>query len=178
MRLLARLLTGVAGSWALLATPAAAQVAVGFEKQISLEDVSGGRIVVVPKWEHGYFISFDIPDGGTSPAVYVQDADGKHLMTATVSIPDSAETGLSDAAVSPQGDVAVSGGASIADGRATAFIIFISKAGKTFQMVRTSPFTARRLCFNPDGTLWALGWELDDGGMEKTEIVLWLVLFR
>ena len=171
MKLLARLITGVAGSCALLATllatSAIAQQAAEPGKQIRLDDVSGGRLVVIPKWENGFFVSFEIPDGGTTPAVYVQGSDGRQLTKAIVSLPDAVENGLIDAAVSPQGEVAVTGAASWANGRATAYFMFISKAGKMLQLVRTSPFSARRICFSADGTLWALGYELDDGGMEQ-----------
>lgn len=166
MKPFARLLTTLTGLCALLAASATAQVATEPGKQITLDDVGAGRVVVIPKWENGFFVRFEIPDGVTTPAVYVQDADGKELAKAVVSIPDAVENGLSDAAVSPQGEVAVAGGASWADGRATAFILFISKAGKALQLVRTSPFSARRICFSADGTLWALGYELDSGGME------------
>ena len=169
MKPLAKLLTTLAGLCALPAASAIAQVAPEPAKQIRLDDVGGGRKVVIPKWENGFFVRFEIPDGGTTPTVYVQDADGKNVTTAVESIPDSVENGLSDAAVSPRGEVAVAGGASWSDGRTTAFIQFISNAGKALQLIRTSPFSARRICFSADGTLWALGYELDSGGMELAD---------
>ncbi len=169
MKPLAKLFTTFAGLCALLAASATAQVAPEPPKQIRLDDVGGGRIVVIPKWENGFFVRFEIPDGGTTPAVYVQDADGKNVTTAVVAMPGAVENGLSDAAVSPRGEVAVAGGASWSDGRTTTFIQFISNAGKALQLIRTSPFTARRICFSADGTLWALGYELDSGGMELAD---------
>ncbi len=172
MKSLARLLIIVAGAWALLADSAAAQGTLESGKQISLKDVSDGKVVVIPKWENGYFVSFDFPDGAAVPTVYLQDANGNLLTKAVVSIPDSVETVLYDAAVSAQGIVAISGSANAADGRGTGFIMYLSKAGKALQLVRTWPFTPRRLCFSANGNLWVLGFEFDDDRMEKPDYKL------
>lgn len=167
MKLLATLSITAAASCALLATSAIAQQSAEPGKQIRLDDVGGGKVVVIPKWDHGVFVRFEIPDGSTTPAVHVQDSDGQQLMTAIVSMPDAVETQLVDAAVSSQREVAVTGSAKLSNGTASSFIMFISKAGKMLQLVPTLPFTAHRICFSPDGTIWALGFELDESGNEQ-----------
>jgi hypothetical protein len=146
---------------------AGAQALTATGKAVLLDKTGAGRAVVAPKWENGYFITFDIPDGGAAPSLYALDRSGKQVLSAPVVIPDSVETGLTDATVSQQGEFAIAGGATDAHGRSTAFIAFVDAKGTMRRLVRTSPFTPRRICFARDGTLWAVGWELDENGREK-----------
>ncbi len=169
MKLLCRIVTSAAAASVLLTTSAIAEELAKPEREIKLDDVGGGRLVVIPKWDNGFFVRFEIPDGGTTPAVYLQDADGKDLTKAVVSMPDAVENALSDVAVSPQGELAVAGGASWPGGRGTGYILFLDKTGKALQLLRTAPFSPLRICFGADGTVWAIGWELDASGMELAE---------
>ncbi len=169
MKSTVKFLLTLAGSSLMAASSAVAADAAKPAKHVTLEDVGGGRTVVIPKWDNGFFVRFEIPDGSTTPTVYLQDANGKDLTAAVVSIPDAVENSIADVAVSPQGGLAVAGGASWRDGQASGYILFLSPAGKRLQLVRTAPFSPRRICFSPDGSVWALGWELDAGGRELPE---------
>jgi hypothetical protein len=101
-----------------LVLPASAQAA----KEITLERVNNGREIVVPEWQHGSFVSFAVPDGGPTQHVYVHDRNGSLIVNSAVSIPEATRVDIADAALSPDGEIAVSGGAQSRDGRVSPFI--------------------------------------------------------
>jgi hypothetical protein len=136
------------------------------EPVANLERVNTTKEMISPKWQNGYFVSFDVPDGGAAPRIYVHDRAGKLIANAVVEIPNAIQTDLSDAAISQEGEIAVGGGARSSDGKASTFIAWLGKNGLVRTLVRTTPYTARRLCFADDGSLWALGFERDVTGME------------
>ncbi len=134
---------------------------------VQVSTPANGHEVVLPKWENGFFASFDAPGDSLSPLVYVHDRNGKALFDFAVTVPESVDTGITDLAVAPSGQIAVAGGGAVADGRNSGFIAFFGTKGEARFMVRTSPFLARRIRFANDGSLWALGWELSADGAER-----------
>ena len=84
-----------------------------------------------------------------------------------MTVPESVDTGITDWAVAPSGQIAVAGGVAVADGRNSGFLAFFGTNGEARLRVRTSPFLARRIRFANDGSLWALGWELSADGVER-----------
>lgn len=150
----------------MLLSNASAQQSSNSARAITLERVTP-NLTVVPRWENGLFVSFDFPDGKATPAVYTHDGNGKRRTTTLITIPGSRDVVLSDAAVSPAGEVVVAGDATAFDGRQAPFLMFIDRTGKPGALIRTSPWWPSQLCFAPDGTLWALGRESDENGAEK-----------
>ncbi len=145
---------------------ALAQRDAGMRAPVKVPPPTNGRQVVLPKWENGYLATFDLPGETLSPSIYLHSADGKQLFEFGVSIPASVETTITDVAVSSAREVAVAGGAATSDGRHSGFIAYSGMKAGSISVVRTWPFVPRRICFGIDGTLWALGWELDATGTE------------
>ena len=112
----------------------------------------------LPKWENGFILA---RDGAENPApqVYVFDRSGRPLRSHRVVLPDADRVILREAAISPKGTVAGAGTAVARDGRSAFFIAWLDSAGAIRQVARTSPFSAPRLCFTADETLWAAGRE-------------------
>jgi hypothetical protein len=147
---------------------AAAQICADPLK-VTLEPVKTDKEVVIPKWQNGYFVSFDVPNGGSKPNIYVHDRIGKLVAAVAVDVPESIDTGIADVAISSDREIAVALGARSADGREGAFLEFIDKNGRVRLLLRTTPFTIRRIAFGYNGNLWAFGWQLDSNGMEVAQ---------
>lgn len=112
----------------------------------------------VPKWENGFLVGYD--NDQVPPTVSVFDRAGHRVNEVAVTIPEADRVLLRDAVEAPNGVLAVAGSAIKQQGAAgAAFIAWIAPSGKTLRIIRTSPFAAIRLCFGPDGTLWAAGRE-------------------
>jgi hypothetical protein len=143
---------GAGGSAQLSAPTATAKLARGSSAEAS---PSGG----IPAWSNGSFLAFDGNHGG-APVLQVFDRGGQPLLLTTVAIPEATRVNLIVAARSPQGALAVSGTAQDSQGAGANFIAWITTSGVISRVVRTTPFAAMDLAFAPDGTLWALGREL------------------
>jgi hypothetical protein len=113
----------------------------------------------VPIWSNGAFLSHDGPEVSL-PALHVFDRTGKQLASVPFQIPGAVSVHLVGMARSLQGNLAVSGTAKNADGAGSNFIGLVGSSG-AIKVIRTTPFAVSKLAFVPDGTLWALGQELD-----------------
>ena len=120
----------------------------------------------VPKWENGLMVLYQ--DDIQPPEVSVFNNDGRMLMKAAVTVPDAARVWIEGTAVSQTGTIAVSGPAMKNDGSVAGVIAWLRSDGTIERLVRTSPFTARRLCFTSDGTLWAAGRERSEDGRSES----------
>lgn len=135
------------------------------EPGIRLDPSAYAADVTFVKFEHGFFSNFDIPPTtGTSTAVHVYNRAGRRVLQLAVSVPQAIETGVTDVAFSGDGRIAVSGGATAADSQSTGMIAFFDSKGNGLSIVRTATFVPLKISFAEDGTLWALGYELDANG--------------
>jgi len=81
------------------------------------------------------------------------------IFSSELAIPDAARVIVHDMAASPDGGFGAAGSAYSAGGAGTAFIAWLDPSGACKRIVRTYPFSARRISFTIDGTLWAFGRE-------------------
>ncbi|HEY3742166.1 MAG TPA: hypothetical protein VGL53_20075 [Bryobacteraceae bacterium] len=90
------------------------------------------------------------------------DREGKSLFSIPLSIPEASHLIIADITAAPDGTVVVSASATTAESRVAALLIWIEKSGSVRKVVRTSPYSARRVLFTPDGNLWTVGRVHDD----------------
>ncbi len=132
---------------------------------IRLDPSDSAAEVTFVKFEHGFFSNFDTPlTGGTSTPVHVYNRAGRRVLQLAVSVPQAIESGVTDVALSGDGRIAVSGGATAPDSRSTGMIAFFDSKGNGLSIVRTATFVPLKVSFAEDGTLWALGYERDANG--------------
>ena len=81
------------------------------------------------------------------------------MRATTFSIPGSALITIRDFARATDGTIALSGSAADAGGRAASFIASISTDGQNARVVRTGAYRPFRIAFDPDGTIWTVGYE-------------------
>lgn len=113
------------------------------------------RDKLLGKFQNGLLVTSDATGG--IPQVYAYNRAGSQTVQVKLAFPDASRVDVRDFAVSPAGAIAVSGVAYTSDGAYSTFIAWIGANGAIQRVVRISPFSARRLAFSNDGTLWAAG---------------------
>ena len=107
----------------------------------------------IPRFENGLVLSFD----RELQTVWAFNRDGRSVATVKITLPETERFSIKEAAVAPDGKLAVTGTAHGRDGKTTATIVWADRTGAVAKVVRTSPFTAFHIAFAGDGTLWAVG---------------------
>ena len=106
----------------------------------------------LPRFGNGFVLAYDFH----MAKVWEYDHTGKTLFALSLSTPDATDIHITDMAAAADGTVAVS--ASVLDGDGRDPVIFwITPAGAVARIVRTAPFSASRVVFSSDGSLWAAG---------------------
>jgi len=114
---------------------------------------------IVPVWDGGHLLHLEIDKDPAVVTMY--DRNGKKVLEARVVPQDSAKVSLIAAGATHAGGILAAGGGIMTDGSSQRFIAKIDHAGRTVQSVDTGRFTTRHVCEAPDGTAWALGYDLD-----------------
>ena len=151
---LVRFLCPVFALWLNTAAAFAQEMLSGASREVVVDS----RALVhgpIPEWDRGLFLARDI---WTEPGrVIVSDRNGNIVRELKLRFPDTRNITIADTAVSADGDYALSGGATDNDGTLLTFIAWLDQAGNTTRIVRTSPYSPRRIVFADDGTLWVVG---------------------
>jgi hypothetical protein len=114
---------------------------------------------IVPEWDRGYLLHREFD---RDPAVVtMNDRNGKKVLEARVVPQNAARVSLIAVGATPAGGILAAGGATMTDGSSQRFIAETDPAGRTAQLVGTGRFAVRHVCEVPDGTVWALGFDLD-----------------
>jgi hypothetical protein len=112
---------------------------------------------IVPEWDRGYLFHL----GEDLAAVTMYDRNGKKVLEARVVLQDAARVSLLTAGATHAGGILAAGGAIFTDGSNQRFIAKTDPAGRTVQSVHMGRFTTRHVCEASDGTVWALGHDMD-----------------
>ena len=104
---------------------------------------------VVPEWDHSYLLHWEFDKDPALVTMY--DRDGKKVLEARVVPQDAAKVSVSATGAAHAGGILAAGGGTMTDGSSQRFM----------HSVHTGRFTARHVCEAPDGTVWALGFDLD-----------------
>lgn len=113
-------------------------------------DFTGRRL---PLSQNGFVLAYDFDRA----VVWSFDRNGKQLMQVQLTVPDSPTIRIRNIGAAPDGTVAVTASASDNQGHIAPVIFWITPSGAIARIVRTSPFSASRLAFASDGSLWAAG---------------------
>lgn len=108
-------------------------------------------------WQNGLTVQV-----ANSGVVQTFDDRGGRKHWITPAIPGAGWSRTRDAAVAPDGSIAIVGSAHSPQGATSAFLLLYDAAGKLTKAVRLRPFAPYTIRYAPDGTLWAVGREYDD----------------
>lgn len=127
----------------------------------------------IPRWDGKMLVGYE-KNHTAGPIVFTVDRDGRRDET-LFTIPDAGLINLSDIAASPDGQIAVVGGAYTNDGRGATFLARIELDRKRQVVTRVWPYCAVVVTFAPDGTTWTIGHLKDQ---ENTRVITNHVLRR
>lgn len=115
-----------------------------------------------PRWSGGSFLTYDTSNPGLV-ALVAYGRDGTPFPRVSFTIPGATVIRAYSAARSSAGIFAVSGSAFTPNGRGAMFLAWISADGAEQRVTRTNPFAIDNLVFGPDGAVWAVGREIENG---------------
>lgn len=106
----------------------------------------------LPRYSHGHLLAYDVEQ-----AKVWAYKDGVLKTEADLALPGYSSVRIRGITSSPAGVLAVN--ASLSDPRlgSASAIVWIAPGGEILRVVGTSPFSASRIAFSADGSLWALG---------------------
>lgn len=128
-------------------------------RHIAIRDQDSGTI---PRYQAGYLARL----GGSLSSILVDNAGGGNQFERAIELPDAFRVIARGPAVSFDGRVAVIVNATDRHGRVSLFIAFYDMQGTLEKTVRTGMFVPKDLGFTADGSLWAIGKEIE-GRSEK-----------
>jgi hypothetical protein len=109
----------------------------------------------VPKWANGFLIAYQSVREPSQ--VFLFNRSGQLVLHTRIDIPNYGEIKIFDVAASADGSVVIS-----ASGTGVgAFLALLNSSGTIDRIIKDPAFPLARLCFAPDGTLWAMGSYLD-----------------
>jgi hypothetical protein len=115
---------------------------------------------IVPIWDHGYLLHVEID---RDPAVVTMyDKNGKKVIEARMEPADAAKVSIGSAGATRTGGIVAIGGGIMNDGSSQRFIVKSDATGRIVQSVRIGDFYPHQVCEAADGTVWVLGYELND----------------
>jgi hypothetical protein len=114
---------------------------------------------IVPEWDLSYLVHREFDKDPAMVTMY--DRNGKKALEARIVLQDAARVSLLTAGATHAGGILVAGGAIFTDGSNQRFIAKTDPAGRTVQSVHMGRFTTHHVCEVPDGTVWALGFNMD-----------------
>lgn len=114
---------------------------------------------IVAEWDRSYLVHREFDKDPAMVTIY--DRNGKKVLEARVVLQDAARVSLLTAGATHAGGILVAGGAIFTDGSNQRFIAKTDPAGRTVQSVHMGRFTTHHVCEAPDGTVWALGFDMD-----------------
>jgi len=112
----------------------------------------------IPIWSGGALITQE-GFGTTNPFFISYDRRGNTLGSVSFSIPGTSYLSVADFSRATDGTVAVCGSATDADGRTAPFIAWVSPDGKNTNVVRSAPYSPRKVTVGSDGAIWTVGFE-------------------
>jgi hypothetical protein len=106
-----------------------------------------------PKFRHGRLVTWSLEGG----MITAYDSRGDVVTQTTLQLPDVVRLRIGDAAVAPDGTLAVRVSAYSNQGQYAALLIWLDQSGSIIRTVRTSPYQAFGISFDSDGVLWTIG---------------------
>lgn len=114
---------------------------------------------IMPEWDRSYLLHLEFDRDPALVTIY--DRTGKKVLEARVVPQNAAKVSLSATGATRAGGILAAGGGIMTDASGQRFIAKTDPAGRSVQSVNTGRFTTRHVCEAQDGTVWALGYDLD-----------------
>lgn len=114
---------------------------------------------IMPEWDRSYLLHLEFDRDPALVTMY--DRTGKKALEARVVPQNAAKVSLTTTGATHAGGILAAGGGIMTDGSGHRFIAKTDTVGRTVQSVDTGRFTTRHVCEAQDGTVWALGYDLD-----------------
>jgi hypothetical protein len=129
------------------------------------------------RWSNGFWVSIVAHEYDSTAAdtanVFLADADGVRVRDARVWVSGSTLVHIDDAVVADAaGTLLVAGYAVTSDRGTVHFIARLNPSGALGAMIDTGPFVVECVRPAPDGTVWALGQELDKARLHEDDMML------
>jgi hypothetical protein len=113
----------------------------------------------LPQWRDGTLTSLH-QAVGPQIGIDLFDKQGTRLSTRTFAVPDATRITVRGFERAADGSFALCGSLTDPEGRAGAYVAWISSDGQQTHITRTTPFAATRVAFSADGTIWSQGFEI------------------
>lgn len=126
-------------------------------KTLSIQDDLADK--PLPQWRDGVLVVLD-SSHGSRIGITVYDRNGQRTSNMAFAVPGATYVTVRGFSRGTDGAIALCGSLTDGDGRAGAYVGWISAAGTETQVIRTSPFVAWRVAVAADGTIWTQGSEL------------------
>jgi hypothetical protein len=114
---------------------------------------------IVPEWDGGYLLHWEFDKDPALVTMYGRT--GLKVLEVRMMPQNAAKVSVSATGATHAGGILAAGGGTMTDGSNQRFIVKTDPAGRIVQSVHTGRFTTRHVCEASDGTVWALGFDLD-----------------
>ncbi len=139
------------------------QQALGADSLVKRSEIAlafdlGNKLVA--NWTGGALIVGEMANTA-QPEFHVFDSDGQVASYVALRIPGAAQVTVAGYARGVDGRIVACGDSFDSEGRGAPYIAIFSSDGASLRVIRTSPYSVRRVVFASDGTIWAFGRERD-----------------
>jgi hypothetical protein len=115
---------------------------------------------IVPSWDWDYLLHLEIDKDPALVSMY--DRDGKQMLEAHFKPPNAVSASVGAAGATRSGGILAVGGTAMNNGSIRKFIAETDSTGHVVELITMGgAFTPRQVCESPDGTIWALGYDLE-----------------
>jgi hypothetical protein len=146
----------------LICVPVAVADVAEIRKSVSIEAGAATQPQPVPRFTGGLLVRYN----ADWTEIQRWDNQGRRLAAVPLAVPGVERIAPKDIAISPSGVMAVAATVLGPDRQTASIILWFSARGQLEKVVRTSPFSARRLTFASNGELWAAG-RVHDGSYRE-----------
>jgi hypothetical protein len=129
---------------------------------------------ILPDWDRSYAIHHENEENYSpdTPMVAMYDATGTRVRQGYIWPEGAGSVRVRVTAATQEGAILAAGRAAIRDGSIQHYIVETDLAGNTIQTLLTGSFGTERMCEAPDGTVWAVGRDVQDEKVQRESGVL------
>jgi hypothetical protein len=129
---------------------------------------------ILPDWDRGYVIQHENKENYSpdTPMVAIYDATGTRVRQGRIWPEGAGSVRVRVTAAAQEGAILAAGWAAMKDGSIQHYVVKTDLAGNTVQTLLTGSFGTERMCEAPDGTIWAVGRDVQDGKVQSESGVL------
>src|SRR5579864_4824000 len=129
---------------------------------------------ILPDWDRSYAIHHENEENYSPDTLMVAmyDATGTRVRQGYIWPEGAGSVRVRVTAATQEGAILAAGRAAMRDGSIQHYIVKTDLAGNTIQTLLMVSFGTERMCESPDGTIWAVGRDVQDGKVQMESGVL------